>query len=104
MLVLDDDLTNLRSALKHGPQRLIFYAFDLLFLDGSDVRSETLIDRRSRLRDLVGAHDPSFRIQFSEHVVGSGAEFFQQTCGMELEGVVSKKATSRYFSGRTNLG
>jgi ATP-dependent DNA ligase len=95
------DFDNLRGALKHTPERLIFYAFDLLHLNSLDVRRETVIDRRSRLRDMVGEHDPSFRVQFSKHVVGSGAAFFQQTCAMELEGIVSKRVTSRYSSGRT---
>jgi bifunctional non-homologous end joining protein LigD len=95
------DFDNLQGAIARTPERLIFYAFDLLWLDGEDLRDEPLIDRRSRLRELVGQHDPEFRIQFSEHVVGGGPEFFDIACAAELEGIVSKKVTSRYCSGRS---
>jgi DNA ligase D-like protein (predicted ligase) len=105
MIVQDDqgrsDFDSLPEAIRDSPERLIFYAFDLLSLDGEDRRRETVLDRRSRLRELVGQHDPSFRIQFSEHLVGAGPAFFQQACSMELEGIVSKKVTSRYCSGRS---
>jgi DNA ligase D-like protein (predicted ligase) len=105
IIVQDDrgrsDFDSLAGAIKVSPERLIYYAFDLLYLDGEDRRRETVLDRRSRLRELVGQHDPSSRIQFSEHLVGAGPEFFKQACSMELEGIVSKKVTSRYCSGRS---
>jgi bifunctional non-homologous end joining protein LigD len=80
--------------------RLIFYAFDLLELGGQDLRGETLRDRRARLRDLVGRHSPDARIQYSEALAGSWPEILEAACAMELEGIVSKKLTSRYRSGR----
>jgi DNA ligase D-like protein (predicted ligase) len=95
------DFDNLKSAISRTPERLIFYAFDLMMLDGSDLRHQTVLNRRSRLQELTGEHDPGSRIQFSEHVIGCGPEFFQRTCAMELEGIVSKKVTSRYCSGRS---
>jgi DNA ligase D-like protein (predicted ligase) len=95
------DFDNLKAAIERHPERLIFYAFDLLHLDGDDLRQEPLLDRRSRLRDLTGEHHPVSRIQFSEHVVGGGPEFFQAACAAELEGIVSKKVTSRYCSCRS---
>lgn len=95
------DFDGLSLAIEREPERLIFYAFDLLHLDGEDVRSEPLLDRRARLRELVGEPDAGFRIQFSEGVIGGGPEFFDVACGAELEGVVSKKITGRYRSGRT---
>jgi ATP-dependent DNA ligase len=88
-------------AIERTPERLIFYAFDLLYLNGIEVRNEPLIDRRSRLQVVVGEHDPAFSVQFSEHVIGSGPEFFDIACAAELEGIVSKKITSRYCSGRS---
>jgi DNA ligase D-like protein (predicted ligase) len=95
------DFDGLKFAIERAPEKLILYAFDLLHLDAKDVRNEPLIDRRSRLQELIGEHDPTSRIQFSEHVIGGGPEFFDVACGAELEGIVSKKITSRYSSGRS---
>lgn len=88
-------------AIEREPERLIFYAFDLLHIDGADLCAEPLIDRRSRLQELIGEHDPSSRIQFCEHVIGGGPEFCRHACEMELEGIVSKNVNSRYRSGRS---
>ncbi|ANI79591.1 ATP dependent DNA ligase [Sphingobium sp. EP60837] len=51
------------------------------------------------MQELIGEHDPAFRIQVSEHIIGHGPEFFQQAEELELEGIVSKLADSRYRSG-----
>lgn len=90
------------SALARRSDDIVFMAFDLLHLDGRDIRSEPLEDRRARLLDLIGCHDPHCRIQFSEGVEGSGADFFRAVDAMELEGMVSKRKGSRYRSGRTS--
>jgi bifunctional non-homologous end joining protein LigD len=95
------DFDRLSLAIEREPERLIFYAFDLLHLDSEDLRNEPLLDRRSRLRGLIGRHDPGFRVQFSDGVIGGGPEFFDVACAAELEGIVSKKASSRYVSGRS---
>jgi bifunctional non-homologous end joining protein LigD len=95
------DFDALKLALNRSPEKLIFYAFDLLHLDGRDLRNGTVVDRRQRLHELVGEHDPTSRIQFSEHVIGGGPEFFDVACSAELEGIVSKKLASRYCSGRS---
>lgn len=80
-------------------ERFVFYAFDLLTLDGEDLRVRALSERRAVLRQLVGAHDPDKRIQFSE-ALGNGAEMWATACAMGLEGIVSKRLGSRYTSGR----
>ena len=80
--------------------RLVFIAFDLLELNGDDLRSEPLQDRRDALRRLIGSHDPSFPIHFSEAMAGSGTEMLAAACSMGLEGIVSKKLRSKYRSGR----
>jgi ATP-dependent DNA ligase len=74
--------------------------FDLLHLDGNDLRKETLIDRRARLQELLGCHDPDCRFQFSEHMATDGKEFFEAVDAIGLEGILSKKVNSRYRSGR----
>lgn len=104
IIIQDDegrsDFGGLRSAIHGTPERLVYYAFDLLHLDGEDMRKRPLIERRAMLRDLVGA-DPGSPIQFSEHVIGNGAALFDGVEAMGLEGIVSKQVNSRYRSGPT---
>jgi bifunctional non-homologous end joining protein LigD len=73
-----------------------------LHLDGQDLRDRPLIERREQLRELIGSHaTETGAIQFSDHVVGSAAQVFAAAERLGLEGIVSKKATSRYRSGPT---
>jgi bifunctional non-homologous end joining protein LigD len=57
------DFESLRSAMRWKPQSIILYAFDLLHLDGKDLRQQTLIERRANLKALIG-NDADNRIQF----------------------------------------
>lgn len=95
------DFSTLPSTITHHPDRLIFYAFDLLSLGGKDLRSSPLMERRAQLADLIGGNGPTSCIQFSEHVVGNGAAMFEAADRLGLEGIVSKKLSSRYRSGQT---
>lgn len=95
------DFAGLRRSIKGAPERLVLFAFDLLTLDGRDIRGEPLIDRRRRLQDLIG-QDPASRIQFSHHHTGEGEAFFRAADKAGLEGIVSKRASSRYLAGRTD--
>jgi bifunctional non-homologous end joining protein LigD len=76
----------------------VMFAFDVLFLDGEDLRRLPLIERREKLRRLL-PQDSRCAIQFSEHWEGSGAALFTKACAMGLEGIVSKRALSAYRSG-----
>lgn len=78
---------------------LLFMAFDLLHLNGSDLRKAMLVDRRALLHALIGPFDPGRAIQFSEALDGDGGTVFAAACGMGLEGVVSKRLKSAYASG-----
>ncbi len=105
MIVQDErgvsDFEALQEAIKHAPDRLIFYAFDLLHLNGKDIRNRPLYERRARLRKLIGV-DPANRLQFSEEFVGDGSALFRACAQHELdEGIVSKLANSPYRSGRS---
>ena len=93
------DFKALRSAIRSAPDRLVLFAFDLLMLNGRDLRAEPLSDRRRRLQDLVGAA-PGSRIAFSGEHAGDGPKFFQAADAHGLEGIVSKRADSPYVSGR----
>jgi ATP-dependent DNA ligase len=79
---------------------LIFYAFDLLHLDGRDFRDAPLLERRSTLKELLPPDDTR-RIQFSEEFSGDAVAFFQACADRQLEGIVSKLASSKYRSGRS---
>ena len=102
-VVLSDGRTSfqaLQNAIG-GRQRagLVYYVFDLLFLDGEDLRAQPLEARKDRLRwVLAGSAPPLFR--YSDHVAGNGAALFQQACALKLEGIVSKRRDLPYQPGR----
>jgi bifunctional non-homologous end joining protein LigD len=72
-------------------------AFDLLMLDGDDLRRRPLSERKAALRKLLKRSKGG--IQYVEHVEGNGAEMFEAICKLGLEGIVSKKITAPYRSG-----
>ena len=77
---------------------LIFFAFDLLFAKGEDLRPRPLSDRKAQLKTLIGDHD---LIRYVEHFTAGGEAVLQSACRMELEGVVSKRLDAPYRSGRS---
>jgi bifunctional non-homologous end joining protein LigD len=91
----------LQNAGKVGsPANLVYYAFDLLYLNGHDLRSLPLVRRKVLLAELLkGTGTP--RIQLSEHFEGDGPAFFRRCCQMGLEGVISKRRDRPYHSGRS---
>jgi len=90
----------LQVALSEGRRdRMIFYAFDLLYLDGENLLETPLAERKERLRDLLGA-DTDGALRLSEHFNEPGKTMLQHACRMGLEGVVSKRADAPYRGGR----
>ncbi len=79
-----------------------FYAFDVLHLDGFDLRDVALIDRKRVLAELLSELDPHSPIKFSEHLDASGPDVYRNACELELEGIVSKRKDGRYRSGRND--
>jgi bifunctional non-homologous end joining protein LigD len=94
------DFDSLDTAMRWRPDSIILYAFDLMHLNGRDVRQRALADRRAMLKALLLSDDES-RIQFSDDFVGEGAALFQACASKGLEGIVSKHRLSAYRSGRT---
>jgi len=79
-------------------RELVFHVFDVLHLDGREVRREPLFARKELLRELcTGA--PS-AIRYTDHVRGRGGDFLREACKLGLEGIVSKRADAPYRSGR----
>lgn len=77
--------------------RLIFCAFDLLHLNGSDLRQQPLLKRKAALEKLLMGSAPT--LTYAEHLEVSGMDMFAHACRMGLEGIVSKLADSPYRSG-----
>jgi bifunctional non-homologous end joining protein LigD len=75
----------------------MLYAFDLLELDGEDLRRLPLADRKKRLARLLGGR--RLGIVLSDHTDDDGATVFRQACVMGLEGIVSKRLSAPYRSG-----
>jgi bifunctional non-homologous end joining protein LigD len=95
------DFQELERDLAAGrSDRFVFYAFDLLHVDGLDLRAVTLIDRKRALAELIA--DPASPLALSEHPEAEGSEVFARACAMELEGIVSKRRDGRYSSGRSD--
>jgi bifunctional non-homologous end joining protein LigD len=92
----------LQDDLKRGRQdRMVYYAFDLLHLDGFDTRAAPLIDRKRVLQSFLAETGRSApRVIYSEHFE-DGADLYRRALGMGLEGIVSKRADAPYRSGRT---
>ncbi|CAN7243912.1 DNA ligase D [Pararhizobium sp. LjRoot235] len=89
----------LQKALKGGGETR-FYAFDLLSLDGKDLRKKPLIERKRALRTLIETLGGSRSVQYSEHVQGNGKKVFQAMCRAGQEGIIAKRADAPYREGR----
>jgi bifunctional non-homologous end joining protein LigD len=89
----------LQNALTGGRDKdLVYFAFDLLYLDGYDLRKASLRDRKAALAQVLAG--PKSVVRYSEHVEGQGDAFFRHACSLSLEGIVTKRAEAPYRSGR----
>jgi bifunctional non-homologous end joining protein LigD len=90
----------LQTALKGDRSAIIYYAFDLLELDGEDLTKLPLLERKAKLAALIG--NGTDRIRYSDHIVGKGEQLFSSFCKAGLEGVISKRADSPYSGTRSS--
>ncbi|NLS06331.1 DNA ligase D [Rhizobium sp. P32RR-XVIII] len=96
------DFAALQAALSEGKTKdLVYFAFDLLFEGGEDLRSLPLVDRKARLQSLFSEAGNDPRIRFVEHFETGGDAVLRSACKLSLEGIVSKQADAPYQSGRT---
>ena len=84
---------------KREGRHVFLCAFDLLELNGKDLRREPLEVRKSTLDSLLRPRLPG--LQFNQHLTHPGDVVFRHACAMGLEGIVSKRLGSRYVSGRS---
>lgn len=79
---------------------LVYYVFDLLYLNGKDLRDEPLLKRKSLLEDLINKANLDF-VRYSEHIDAQGVDLFEKARKLELEGIIGKKKDSTYVSRRS---
>jgi ATP-dependent DNA ligase len=79
--------------------RVFLYAFDLIELNGDDLRRDLLEVRKATLASIVAKGSPGIR--FNEHIEGDGPTVFAHACKLGFEGIVSKRKNSSYRSGRS---
>ncbi|TPJ51961.1 DNA ligase [Mesorhizobium sp. B2-6-4] len=91
----------MHSRMAWNAELLAFVAFDILHLNGEDLRKRPVIERKAILWDLVKPAEGI--IQYSQHVEGGGAEFYAAAEKMDLEGIVSKRRNSPYRSGPSDI-
>ena len=99
--VLPDGRTSfqaLQNAFGGGRRALVYFVFDLLFLDGVDLSPRPLLERKAALERLLTGRRGI--VQYAPHVVGSGAAVHREACRLGLEGIVSKRADQPYRPGR----
>jgi bifunctional non-homologous end joining protein LigD len=92
------DFQALRRALSKRSSALIYVAFDLIYLEGFDVRDAPLIERKRALERLLAATPDVF--VYLGYLDAGGRTVYQRACAFGLEGVVSKRKTAPYKSGR----
>jgi ATP-dependent DNA ligase len=90
-----------KTAIGLRGRGLVFIAFDLMFLNGRDLRTAPIEERRAELRRLI-PRSPKSRRQFSEAIPGNGPAVFAGAERLGLEGIVSKRLGSHYRSGRVD--
>ncbi|QHO74682.1 ATP-dependent DNA ligase [Bradyrhizobium sp. CCBAU 051011] len=94
------NFSELQAELAAGRQgRLVYYAFDLLWRNG-DLRKLPQIERKQRLRDLLGENDVELPVLYSEHLTGDGQKMFEHAAKLNWEGIISKRADAPYRSER----
>jgi DNA ligase D-like protein (predicted ligase) len=80
---------------------LVFFLFDLLYLDGEVICSAPTLERKERLRGLLS--DAGSPLQYCDHQIGRGPEFYARACELSLEGIISKRADAPYAPGNRGL-
>ena len=94
------DFSTLKDHLSNGGP-LTYFAFDLIEQDGENLARLPLVERKARLKKLLGKVKSSSLVQFSPHVAGNGQRVFDTLCREGHEGIIAKQADAPYRSERT---
>jgi bifunctional non-homologous end joining protein LigD len=96
IVYLDEDgKPQFYELMRRKAEQCFFYAFDLLSLNGEDLRSFPLLDRKRRLKRLI-PKSSRCRLRYLDHVEGQGIGLFKSACALDLEGVVAKLKAAPY--------
>ena len=93
--------SGLQEALKtERSDRMVYYAFDLLYLDGHDLTQAPLVERKTLLAGLLDDAPKDGPVRYSDHIETDGATMVRHACRLGLEGIISKRRDLPYHSGR----
>src|SRR6266576_2698594 len=96
------DFQLLQNALREkSPVNLVYFVFDLLYLDGSDLTAAPLLERKEKLQKLLKGKQADERVRFSEHWIGRGNALFDKACESGLEGIIAKRTDQPYQPTRS---
>src|SRR5215469_13602090 len=91
---VDDSGRSVFNDLLFRLRECVFFAFDLLFLNGEDMRALPLIERKARLKQLLRRKRSP--VLYVDHIKARGREFFEKVCELDLEGIVVKRKSAAY--------
>ena len=80
--------------------RLVYFVFDLIFLDGVDLRGRSLDERKRKLAALLAGQPNDSPLRYSDHIGGQGRAVLEDACRRGLEGLIAKRADGKYLQGR----
>jgi bifunctional non-homologous end joining protein LigD len=105
-VVLDENgvssFAEMQAALQEGKDRFItYFAFDLLHLDGHNLRGLPLLERKEILSGILQGDRSGSPIRLSEHLEAKGSAVFAKACALGAEGIVSKLKSGSYAEGRS---
>ena len=94
IICIDSNGVSRFNDILEDKSRAVLYAFDLLWLNGVDLRQQPLLKRKTKLERLV--RKSGLRLMFAQHVEGDGKAFFAEICRGDLEGIVAKRKLGIY--------
>ena len=107
VVVISEDGTtsfaDLQAAFQDGAAKpLSYFVFDILHLNGHNLRTIPLERRKQILAALLAASEPNEALKYSDHLGADAAKIFSKACELGAEGIVSKRASGKYTSGRSD--
>jgi bifunctional non-homologous end joining protein LigD len=91
---VDDSGRSVFNDLLFRRRECVFFAFDLLFLNGEDLRALPLVERKARLKRLLRRKRSP--VLYVDHIEADGRQFFEKVCELDLEGIVAKRKSAAY--------
>ena len=104
IVVVDDNQKSnfqlLQNAIKEQTGEFIYYVFDVLYYDKASLLQLPLLERKAILKKIISKSNSTI-LRYSEHIEGEGTTVLSKACELDLEGIISKDATSTYQQKRS---